>query len=116
MSSVIAPASVIKLNVCAGENWTAVRWLLASTRGPKAAVAIWCFLWTRRDPSTGEIVASREEIASAARTTPRNVSRVMTLLESVGAVTRQRRLVRGLRGPGEIVYTLHTGVTYPEPH
>ena len=79
------------------------------------AAELWCFLWVVRDPDTGEIAATREEIADAIGTTGQQVSRVMTELAAIGVIQRHRQPVPGKRGPGLAVYTLDQKARIPEP-
>lgn len=52
----------------------------------------------------GEVVASRENLAVAVGTNPGAVSRVMTALEGIGAITRARMPLTAKRGPGMVSY------------
>jgi hypothetical protein len=49
-------------------------------------------------------VQSRDELADAVGTNADNVSRIMTELETLGAISRQRVKVAGMRGPGVVRY------------
>ena len=83
------------------QNRDVVRWLQANSDRPMIAVAIWMELFTVLQRSTGEILASRDELAERADTSVRNVSRVMTQLEECGAIIKRRsgREVRYFMNP-----------------
>lgn len=88
----------------AEDNARVVAWLTERSAQPMRAVLLWSklFLNLRRD--TGEIMQSREELAEAIRAPVQDVSRLMTELETIGAVARKRVKVAGMRGPGMVRY------------
>jgi hypothetical protein len=88
------------------ENAHVVDWLAQNSTRPQLAMRLWAhlFLHLRRD--TGEIVQTRDEIAEALGVHPEDVSRIMTELSGIGAVLRHRHRVRGMRGPGPIIYRM----------
>lgn len=59
-----------------------------------------------------EILLSRQEFAKRLGTAPSNVSRVMSTLERLGVITRQRRRLDGVQGPGEVVYFINAHVAW----
>ncbi len=68
--------------------WDAVNWLSAQRCGG-VAVRVWAALWSEADLSMDcRVKANRQWIAEKARTTPAQVSRVLTLLVGVGAIRR----------------------------
>jgi Crp-like helix-turn-helix protein len=95
--------------------WRGIRWLMKHSKRKSIAAELWCLLWVLRDPDTGEVEATREEIAQAIGTTPRQVSRAMTELAAVGVIQRHRRPVPGKPGPGLAVYTLDQKAQIPDP-
>ena len=62
----------------------------------------------RRD--TGEIALSRDELAAEIGETASNVSRLMTELEGIGAISRRYEKVPGMRGRGRAVYFMNPNV------
>jgi hypothetical protein len=86
------------------DNAKVVDWLLTNSKRPQVAVRLWAklFLNLRRD--TGEIVQTRDELAEAVGVPPTHVSAVMSELERLGAISRQRVKVAGMRGPGMVRY------------
>jgi hypothetical protein len=70
-------------------------WLAQNSQRPVVAMGLWGKLFSRLDTRTGEILASRAELAKAASTTPQEVSRVMSQLAEVGAIIRRREPANG---------------------
>jgi len=86
------------------DNERVVSWLLDNSKRPQIAVRLWAklFLHLRRD--TGEIMQTRDELADAVSVKADEVSRIMTELEDIGAISRKRTKVPGMRGPGMVRY------------
>ncbi|MFC7739269.1 helix-turn-helix domain-containing protein [Roseomonas sp. GCM10028921] len=80
----------------AADNARVVRWLRRNSAYPVVAPDLWAELFTVLRLDTGEIMQTRDELATAVETTPRTVSRVMSELESIGAIIRHRE-GRGVR-------------------
>ncbi|MDE2988510.1 MAG: helix-turn-helix domain-containing protein [Chloroflexota bacterium] len=78
------------------ENRAVARWLRQNSRRPLAALGLWLELFPALRYDTGEIMLSRDELAERVGIAPDNVSRIMTELEGIGAVSR-RRVGRGVR-------------------
>lgn len=78
------------------QNEAVLDYLSDHSTQPKLAVKLWGKLFTAVRMDTGEICLSRSEIAEKLGVEPRNVSTIMTELESVNAITR-RRVGRGVR-------------------
>ena len=78
------------------ENRAVVKWLSENSERPMAAMRLWaeCFTGLRMD--TGEIVISRSELAARVGIPRQHVSSIMTELESINAISRQRA-GRGVR-------------------
>lgn len=72
------------------ENAAVLDFLLDNAAKPKLAVRVWAELLNYLRLDTGEILRSREELAASFGVAPREVSRVMTLLETANAIRRQR--------------------------
>lgn len=86
------------------DNAAVVDWLVAHSRRPQVAVRLWAHLFRHLRRDTGEIVQSRGEIAEFLHARVEDVSRIMTELEGIGAVSRRRERIAGMRGPGVIRY------------
>jgi len=99
----------------AGKVWQGVRWLRRHSKRGLVAAELWCLLWVLRDPETGRIEATRQQIADILGTSPENVSRVITSLVNLGVVRRRREWMAGRRGPGIAAYTLIERAKIPEP-
>ena len=80
----------------AKENLAIVCWLQECSKRPVAAVRLWAVLLTGLRGDTLEVCFSRSELACRVGILPRDVSSIMTELESVGAISR-RRDGRGVR-------------------
>ncbi len=65
---------------------------------------------THIEPNTGLVTLTREEIAQTAEIKPQEVSRAMTRLENLGAITRERVKIPGLKGPGMVRYRINPNV------
>jgi hypothetical protein len=53
---------------------------------------------------------TREQMAEQIAEAPDNVSRIMTELEGIGAISRRRERVAGMRGPGMVRYFMNPNV------
>jgi predicted transcriptional regulator len=65
---------------------------------------LWATLFLHLQWDTGEVMQRRDELAEAVNVSADEVSRVMTELESIGAISRKRTKVPGMRGPGMVRY------------
>jgi CRP-like cAMP-binding protein len=99
----------------AGKVWQGVRWLRRHSERGLVAAELWCLLWVLRDPETGRIEATRQQIADILGTSRENVSRVIADLATLGVAKRHWERVAGRRGPGIAVYTLIERAKIPEP-
>jgi hypothetical protein len=86
------------------DNAKVVDWLAQNSKRPQIAMRLWAklFLHLRRD--TGEVLQTRDELAEAVGATADHVSTIMGELESIGAISRQRVRIPGMRGPGMVSY------------
>lgn len=86
------------------QNRAVVKWLGENSKRPVVAVQLWSelFLHLRRD--TGEIMQTRDELAEAVGISAEHVSAIMSELESIGAISRKRTKIPGMRGPGMVRY------------
>lgn len=92
------------------DNAKVVSSLIASSALPMVAVRLWSNLFVHLRHDTGEIAQSREELAEAVGVQPRDVSRIMTELEGLGAIRRELVKVPGLRGRGMVRYFMNPKV------
>lgn len=86
------------------QNRAVVKWLTFNSKRPMVAVQLWAELFAHLDRDTGEIRQSRDELAMAMNARPEHISALMTELESIGAISRKRVKVAGMRGPGTVRY------------
>jgi len=92
------------------QNAAVVRWLRANSKRPLVAVALWAELFDNLRTDTGEITLSRDELAERVGETPDHVSSIMGELEGIGAISRRRQKVAGMRGPGMVRYFMNSRV------
>jgi hypothetical protein len=85
-------------------NAKVVSWLAANSSQPMVAMQLWATLFLHLQWDTGEVMQRRDELAEAVNVSADEVSRVMTELESIGAISRKRTKVPGMRGPGMVRY------------
>jgi len=91
--------------------WDAIRKLSPEQRPNQVRHAFdLVLLYLRQD--TGEVMLTRHEMAKKMEASPDNVSRVMSTLEEMDVVTRKRRVVKGVRGPGQVVYFINPYVAW----
>ena len=86
------------------ENKAVVAWLNRNSRWPKVSVLLWAELFDNLRTDTGEIVLTRDELSDRVGCRPTEVSEIMGELESIGAISRRRERVPGMRGPGQVRY------------
>jgi hypothetical protein len=92
------------------QNAAVVAWLTEHSSRPLVAVRLWALLFSNLRTDTGEVVQTRDELAEALRITPNEVSQVMGELETIGAISRRRQRVAGMRGPGLVQYFMNPRV------
>src|SRR3954451_24682819 len=92
------------------QNRAVVRWLLEHSSRPQKAIDLWSLLFEHLRFDTGEIMLTREEIAEQIGEAPGDVSRIMGELEQIGAISRRREKVAGMRGPGVVRYFMNPNV------
>ena len=73
------------------ENAAVVRWINANSKRPHKAHELWATLLEHLRMDTGEIMATRQELAERISETPQNLSRIMTELASINAIRREKR-------------------------
>jgi hypothetical protein len=89
------------------QNAAVVDWLAENSSRPQVAMRLWAKLFSNLRTDTGEIVATRDELAELVGDNADNVSRVMGELASIGAISRRREKVAGMRGPGLVRYFMN---------
>src|SRR5688572_10162237 len=89
------------------QNEAVVAWLLDHSSRPQKAVRLWVALFRHLRRDTGEIMLGRDELAALIDEAPKNVSTIMSELEGIGAISRRREKVAGMRGPGAVRYLMN---------
>jgi hypothetical protein len=92
------------------QNRAVVNWLLEHADRRREALALWALLFEHLDRHTGMILLTRDELATQVGAHPDNITRIMADLESIGAVSRRRERVPGMRGPGMVRYFMNPNV------
>lgn len=92
------------------QNRAVVKWLGENSKRPIVAMQLWSELFTNLRRDTGEVMLRRDELADAVGDTPEHVSAIMTELESIGAISRKRTKVPGMKGPGVVRYFMNPSV------
>lgn len=84
------------------QNAEVIRWINQHSKRPHKAVELWATLLEHLRIDTGEIMATRQELAERVRMTPRDLSSTMTELASINAVRREKegRTVKYYLNPG----------------
>jgi len=72
------------------ENAAVVRWINQHSKRPHKAVELWATLLEHLRMDTGEIMATRQELAERVGMTPRDLSSTMTELASINAIRREK--------------------------
>ena len=70
------------------QNADVVDWLEANSKRPQKAIRLWSRLLTHLRMDTGEIMATRQELAERVGMEPRDLSSTMTELASINAIRR----------------------------
>jgi hypothetical protein len=97
------------------QNRAVAGWLSKHSKRSKVAVVLWAELFVHLEAETGHIAATREELAAAVDASVEDVSRVISELVSIGAVTRWTEKVPGLRGPGVVRLAMNPHVATKLP-
>jgi hypothetical protein len=72
------------------QNALVVRQIMQRATRPNLTAQLWANLFTRLRLDTGEIIATRQELAAELATHPSHVSAALRELEAMGALIRQR--------------------------
>ena len=83
------------------QNAMVVKWLAENSSRPIAAMKLWATLFGHLRVDTGEIMLPRARLAEAIDVAPYHLSRIMTELEGINAIRRERdgRRVRYFMNP-----------------
>lgn len=74
----------------ASQNKAVVKWLDTHSTRPRKALLLWSEMFDHLRHDTQEIMLTRAEMAALIDEKPRNVSTIMSELESIHAISRQR--------------------------
>lgn len=70
------------------QNANVVRWLDANSSRPRVALRLWAQLFTHMRMDTGEITATRKDLAEAAGCSPNHLSNILSEMVRCGALIR----------------------------
>lgn len=93
------------------QNTLVVRWLKNNSKRPLSALELWAVIFENVNYETGQIMLSRHELSDMLQILPRNVSTIMSELESINAIIKEKE------GRG-VTYFLNpnVGTHLPQPH
>lgn len=77
---------------------------------PRTTRRVFDYVLTHIEINTGIVTLTRDELAEAIGIAPKHISSAMKRLEELGAITRERVKVPGMRGPGKARYRLNPHV------
>lgn len=89
------------------ENRAAVSFLRKESTRPLVALEVWAVIIEHLSMNDSVIPLTRAELAREVGCTASHISEVMTELETLGAVTRERHACPGVRGPGVVRYSVN---------
>ncbi len=85
------------------QNLAVLRWLTANSQRPSVGVLVWGEILNALRNDTGEVMLTREQLAEHCEVSPSHITNALAELEGIGAITRSRRAIPGMRGPGRLV-------------
>lgn len=91
--------------------WDAIR-LLPSVDRPMLVRDAFMVLMLNVRQDTGECILSRDEIAEEIGCAPNHISRIMSTLERMGVISRNRTRIEGMRGAGLVRYSVNPHVAW----
>ncbi len=91
--------------------WDAIRALPADDRPNQVRHAFDLVLLNLRQ-DTGEVMLTRDQLAERRGCAPNQISRIMSTLERMGVVRRERRRIEGVQGHGMAVYFINPHVAW----
>src|SRR5690348_17237236 len=71
------------------QNRAVLSWLLEHSSRPRKAVELWALLFEHLRRDTGEIALTRDELAVEIGVAAEDISRLMSELERIGAISRR---------------------------
>lgn len=72
------------------QNREVVRWIAAHAKRPRMSQLLWAEVFCNFHPMTGEVLLSRDKMATAVGSTPRHVSEALSELLRFGALIRHQ--------------------------
>jgi hypothetical protein len=72
------------------QNAEVIRWINKNSKRPHKAVELWATLLENLRTDTGEITATRQDLADRVGMEPQDLSKVMTELASINAIRREK--------------------------
>ena len=85
------------------QNLAVLRWLTANSKRPSVGVNTWGEILNALRNDTGEVMLTRDELAERCEVGPNAITDALAELEGIGAITRSRRAIPGMRGRGRLV-------------
>lgn len=79
---------------------------------PRTTRRVFDYVITHLETNTGIVTLTRDELAEAVGIRPEHVSHAMGRLEKLGAITRERVKVPGMKGPGKARYRINPHVAW----
>jgi hypothetical protein len=73
------------------QNAEVIRWINKNSKRPHKAVEVWATLLENLRTDTGEITATRQDLAERVGIEPRDLSSIMTELASINAIRREKQ-------------------------
>jgi hypothetical protein len=89
-SAKVDPQGWIFVMISPSQNAAVVEWLSQHSRRPQVAVRLWAQLLGHLRSDTGEITQTRAQLADRLGIEPRNLSAMMTELETIRAIRREK--------------------------
>jgi len=84
------PEQWVFIMLSAQQNAAVVRWINQNSKRPHKAVELWATVLEHLRMDTGEIMATRQELAQRVGTEPRIISSIITELASINAIRREK--------------------------
>ena len=85
------------------QNLAVLRWLTTNSKRPSVGVIAWGEILNALRNDTGEVMLTRDQLAEHCEVTPNAITDALAELEGIGAITRSRRPMPGMRGRGRVV-------------
>ena len=97
------------------QNRAVAGWLRTHSQRPLVAMVLWAELFLHLESDTGHIATTQRELAEAIGASQDDVRRVLRELVGVGALTKWRQKIPGIRGPGVSRYAMNPHVATKLP-